>query len=89
MTEYLFKTPVVQEGPAGGHRLFYFYKLNKGITIVKSGGTYSQIRYPLDEDLANYDVVYRGGYEYVVDEAAKAELIAGGVGIVEGNFTAL
>ena len=39
--------------------------------------------------LLNYDVVYRGGYEYVVDEATKAELIAGGVGIVEGNFTAL
>ena len=89
MTEYLFKTPVVQEGPAGNHRLFYFYSLNKGISITKLGSTYSQARYLVDEDLASYDIVYRGGYEYVVDEATKSELIAGGVGITEDNFTAL
>ena len=89
MTEYIFKTPIVEEGPAGAHRLFYFYRLNRGITIVKSGSTYSQVRYLLDEDLADYDVVYRGGYEYTVSEATKAELIAGGVGITESNFIAL
>lgn len=89
MTEYIFKTPTVREGPAGGNRLFYFYKLDKGISIVKSGATYSQARYLLDEDLADYDVVYRGGYEYTVSEATKAELIAGGVGITEDNFTAI
>ena len=89
MTEYIFKTPTVEEGPAGGHRLFYFYRLDRGITIVKSGSTYSQVRYLLDEELANYDVVYRGGYQHTVDEATKAELIAGDVGITEDNFTAI
>lgn len=89
MTEYIFKTPTVREGPAGGHRLFYFYKLNKGVSIVKSGGTYSQIRYPLDEDLNDYDVIYLGGRDHVVSEAVKAELIAGGVGVTESNFTAI
>jgi hypothetical protein len=89
MTEYIFKTPTVREGPAGRHRLFYFYKLDKGITIVKSGSTYSQIRYPLDEDLVDYDVVYLGGRDHVVSEAVKAELIAGGVGVTESNFTAI
>jgi hypothetical protein len=89
MTEYIFKTPTVREGPAGRHRLFYFYKLDKGITVVKSGGTYSQIRYPLDEDLVDYDVVYLGGRDHVVSEAVKAELIAGGVGVTEDNFTAI
>ncbi len=89
MTEYIFRTPTVSEGPAGGHRLFYFYTLQKGISIVKSGATYSQARYILDEHLANYDVVYRGGYEYTVNEATKAELIAAGVGITESNFTAI
>ncbi len=39
MAYYLFKTPNVEEGPAGGHRLFYFYKLNRGISIAKSGAT--------------------------------------------------
>ena len=90
MAEWLFTTPTVDEGPAGTHRLFYFYKIARGITIVqKPTGGYAQIRYPEDEALENYPVVYRGGYEYTVDDATKAALIAGGVGITEDNFTAL
>ena len=87
MANYTFQTPYVLEGPSGGHRLFYFANLRKGITIVKSGATYSQIRYAVDEDLNEYDVVYRGGYNHTVDEAAKAELIAANVGVTEANFT--
>ena len=87
MTDYRFRTPTVSEGPAGGHRLFYFYTLERGITIVKSGGVYSQIRYPVDSDLASYQEVYLGGREHTVDEATKAALIAGGVGVTESNFT--
>ena len=90
MTEWLFKTPTVEEGPAGGHRLFYFYKIDRGITIVRNdNGQYAQIRYPQDSDLLNYPVVYRGGYNYTVDDATKALLIAGDVGITETNFTAI
>jgi len=89
MTEYIFQTPTVREGPAGGHRLFHFYKLDRGITIVKSGGTYSQVRYLLDEDLDNYQEVYLGGRNHTVNEATKAALIAGGVGVTESNFTAI
>ena len=88
MTQYTFRTPVVKEGPAGGHRLFYFYKLDKGVTVIKSGGTWSTTRYLVDEDLDNYDDIYRGGYNHTVDDAKKAELIAAGIGITEANFTA-
>lgn len=88
MANYTFTTPYVLEGPSGGHRLFYFAKLRKGITIVKSGGVYSQIRYPVDEDLADYQEVYRGGYQHTVDDATKAALIAGGVDVTEANFVA-
>jgi hypothetical protein len=87
MANYTFQTPYILEGPSGGHRLFYFAKLRKGITIVKSGSTYSQLRYAVDEDLNDYDVVYRGGYNHTVDDAAKAELIAANVGVTEANFT--
>jgi len=90
MTEWLFKTPTVEEGPAGEHRLFSFYKLDRGITIVKNPtGSYAQIRYPVDDSLLSYPEVYRGGYEYTVDDTTKAALIAGGVGVTEANFTAL
>ncbi len=88
MANWTFKTPSVEEGPAGGHRLFHFYRLSRGITIVKIGGQYEQIRYPVDEDLLEYQEVYRGGYEHTVDDATKAALIAGGVDVTEANFTA-
>lgn len=89
MAYYTFKTPTASEAPTGQHRLFYFRKQNKGITIIKNNGIYSQVRYPMDEDLSTYDAVYRGGYNHTVDDTAKAELIAGGVGVTEANFTAL
>jgi hypothetical protein len=88
MANYTFVTPTVSEGPIGRHRLFYFRKMNKGITIIKVGSTYSQVRYPVDQDLLTYDAVYRGGYNYTVNDATKAELIAGGVDVTEANFTA-
>ena len=90
MSNWLFKTPTVEEGPAGTHRLFEFYKLDRGISIVlNTNGQYQQIRYPLDSDLPTYPVVYRGGYTHTVDDTTKAALIAGGVGVTEANFTEL
>ena len=89
MANYTFVTPVISEGPAGRHRLFYFRNLNKGITIIKTGGVYSQVRFSLDSDLLTYDEVYRGGYNYTVNDATRTALIAGGVGVTSANFTAI
>ena len=89
MTEYIFKTPTVAEGPAGGRRLFYFYKIDRGLTVVKLSGTWSLTRYLVDSDLASYDVVYIGGCNHQVDAATKSELIAADIGITESNFTAI
>jgi hypothetical protein len=89
MADWTFQTPYVLEGPSGRHRLFYFAKLRKGLSIVKSGATYSQIRYAVDTDLLTYDTVYRGGYKYIVNDAEKAALIAGGVDVTSANFTAV
>ena len=87
MATWLFRTPTVQEGPIGGARLFYFYKLDVGVSIVKQNGVYSQQRYILDSDLPTFEQVYRGGRNYEVDDATKAALIAGGVDVTEANFT--
>jgi hypothetical protein len=89
MANYVFKTPYVLEGPSGAHRLFYFAKLRKGISIAKSGGVYSQVRYVLDEAMDDYQEFYLGGHEHIVNDATKAALIAGGVGVTEANFTAV
>jgi hypothetical protein len=88
MTTYIFDTPIVREGPAGGHRLFYFYKLDRGITIIRDNGIYKQVRYLVDEDLQSYQEAYLGGSRHIVDDATKARLIAGNVGVTEENFTA-
>lgn len=89
MPNYIFRPPTVAEGPAGGHRLFRYYKLDRGITIIKSGGVYRQTRYPVDEELSSYEEVYLGGRNHTVDETTKAALIAANVGVTEANFTAL
>ena len=88
MTTYIFETPIVREGPAGGHRLFEFYKLNVGVSIVKDAGVYRQVRYLQDEDLRNYQEVYLGGNKHIVDETTRAALIAGNVDVTADNFTA-
>lgn len=88
MTTYIFDTPIVEEGPAGGHRLFYFYKLNRGITIVRDSSGYHQVRYLVDEDLKDYVEVYLGGSRHIVDEDTRTRLIAGNVGVTAANFTA-
>ena len=91
MAEWKFVTPTVDEGFTGVQRLFQFIELARGITIVMNPttGQYEQIRYPMDEVLPDYPQVYRGGYTYTVDDATKAALIAGDVGVTEGNFTAI
>ena len=88
MADYIFKTPIVREGPAGKHRLFHFYKLNVAVSIAKSGGTYSQVRYVLDDTMDDYQEFYIGGHNHIVNDATKAALIAGSVGVTEANFTA-
>jgi hypothetical protein len=88
MATWMFKTPTVAEGPSGtGSRLFDFYKLDVGITIVKDEGEYYQARYLTDSDLTRYQEVYRGGRNYEVNDATKAALIAGDINVTEANFT--
>jgi hypothetical protein len=91
MAEWKFTPPTVDEGFTGVQRLFEFYRLARGITIVMNPttGTYQQIRYPLDESLPTYPQVYRGGYQYTVDDATREALINGNVGVTTENFTEL
>ena len=88
MANWTFKTPTLREGPAGGHRLFWFYKLDRAVTVVKLAGVYSTVRYLVDDQLDDYQEIYRGGYNHTVDDATKAALIAANIGITSANFTA-
>lgn len=75
---YKFTTPTISEGPAGQGRLFSRYRLVRGITVVKSGGEYYEVRYPSEDEINEAEVAYIGGYSYEVDEAEKADLEAAG-----------
>jgi hypothetical protein len=82
MTTYTFITPFIKEGPAGTGPLFERYSLNKGVSVYRNNGVYKEARY-LDEDtIRQYDIFYRGGYNYVVDEDEANRLIAAGYNVV-------
>lgn len=90
VASYIFRTPSVDEGPASwDDRLFLRVKLARGISVLEGPpGTYRAARFPTqDEIAASAPGMYMGGHEYVVDDATKAALIAGGVGVSASNFT--
>ena len=89
MANWTFTTPHADEGPASWEDwLFVRIKLARGITILEGPpGTYRAVQFPTqDEILASAPGFYMGGHEYIVDDATKAALIAGGVGVTSANF---
>jgi len=77
---YTFVTPTVPEGPAGGHRLFDFYTLDRGVTVIKQGTTYTRVRYPSQLLLEAVDAYWLGGTTNVVSNEEAASLTAAGYG---------
>lgn len=80
MPTYTFTTPKVKEGPIGRGRLFSFFQLWRGVTVLRINGQYVQYRFPSADVLAACDKYYLGGSQYVVTEAEAAELTAAGYG---------
>jgi hypothetical protein len=89
MANYIFTTPVVEEGPSGQHRLFYFYKLKRGLTITRTGEYYEIGRWFNHDELEAADEYWLGGHEHEVTEATKDALIAGVDDVTEANFRAI
>lgn len=76
---YIFTTPTILEEMDGEyHPLFSRIKIPKGITVLKNGGVYTEIRFPSHEEVEAADVAYIGGYSYEVDASEKAALEAEG-----------
>jgi hypothetical protein len=89
MATYLFRTPTLEQGAIGGHRLHsHFKQRTKSYTVINQSGTYSLIQYPLDSDLASYTAYYIGGGEHTnISEAIRTAMIAASIGITSANFT--
>lgn len=76
---YLFIPPGRVEHH-GTHPLFGRLTLNRGMSLVKTGGYYRQVSNPSDEDVAAAEVFYLGGHVYTVSDTAAADLRAAGYG---------
>jgi hypothetical protein len=74
----LFIPPTVDEGPIGGHRLFYFYTMERGISVLKIDGQYVEVRDPSQDEEALATEFYLGGHEYIVSDEVGAALEAAG-----------
>jgi hypothetical protein len=76
---YIFRTPTILEEMEGEyHPLFSRIKIEKGITVLKNDGVYTEIRYPSSEEWVAADIAYLGGIDYEVDATEKAALEAAG-----------
>jgi hypothetical protein len=89
VSNWLFTLPTVLEGPASWEdMLFLRVKLDRGVSIKEFPvGVYTALRFPTQDDQAEAVTFYTGGHDYVVDDATKTALIAGGVGVTAANFT--
>lgn len=89
MPNYIFNPPVRLERPAGTHRLFTFWDVERGQTVTRTGSTYRVGEWFNQDDLALVDEYWLGGHEHVVTEATREGLVNAGIGITTDNFTAI
>ncbi len=80
-----FFPPTVSEGPAGSG-LFYRYKHDRGVSVLKIGNSYYKLRFPTTDQIDSATEYYAGGHEHDVTQNQKTALIAAGIGITESNF---
>ena len=93
MANWLYTTNTVDEAPFAWSPLMERYKLTRGISTVEvSPGQYEETRfdaYTDERDTLDAGLHYfRGGYEHIVDDTVRADLINSGVATA-GNFVAL
>jgi len=72
-------TPTRREG-IGGTGLWRYYSLDVGITLLVSGSTVTEVQFPWQGDLENYDYVYLGGHSYSLTSAEVTTLTNAGYG---------
>jgi hypothetical protein len=77
--KYYFTTPTVSEGPAAEQsRLFSFFRLSRGVSVMKVDGVWYELRFPSSEEVAASEKFYLGGTRQEVTAAEKADLESAG-----------
>lgn len=79
---YQFTTPYIEEGVQTGHRLFDRMRFRKGLTVLKLGSEYVELRFPSQDELAEANLYYLGGHVYTVSDSEAADLVSAGYEVV-------
>ncbi len=75
---YIFTPPTQSYGPAGGHRLFAYYKLDHGLTVVNMKGVYQLYESPSQDLLEEADEYWMGGRNHTVTDDVAQRLTDAG-----------
>jgi hypothetical protein len=79
-SRYVFRSPVVSEYVLDQRGRPRWWRVNQGITLLKIDGSYREVRYPTDDEIAAAEVVYRGGFEIEISHAEAEDLELAGYG---------
>ena len=77
---YLFTPPTVDEPSDGTHRLFARVPIPRGVSLLVTGSTVTEKRYPTDDEVRAADRAYIGGHIYPITDDEAALLAAAGYG---------
>jgi hypothetical protein len=82
MTKYYFIPPTEEYGPAGGGRLFIRYRLERGISVMRTAGVWAEYRFPTEDETRAADpgFVFLGGRKHYLNDVQRTELINAGYG---------
>ncbi len=75
-----FTPPRVSEGMATDHPLFRYYRIERGVSVLVTGSTVTQVQYPDQEAVQAADFAYLGGHIYPITQAEADTLTAAGYG---------
>lgn len=74
----IFEPPVVLETATDEPGLFTRMQMERGVTVLKKDGFYTQVRFPSPEEIDAADIAYLGGHIYQITAEEAADLIAAG-----------
>lgn len=77
---FLFTPPGITQVPSGTDRLWFRFKTDRSLSVLKSGSSYTEVDTPDSEDVEAADAAYIGGRSYVVSYTEALALTAAGFG---------
>jgi hypothetical protein len=75
---YYFTTPSMAMYPAPRDRLWRYFPVDRGISVMVRDGVASEVIWPEEDDFELFDYVYLGGRTYTITAAEAATLRAAG-----------